>query len=39
LRSAIWSRFVERSELVGLPEFVEELNALVLGYLRSTRSS
>lgn len=34
LRSAIWAAVVERPELIGTPEFVEELSALVMGYLR-----
>jgi hypothetical protein len=34
LRSAVWAAVVERPELIGTPEFVEELSALVLGYLR-----
>lgn len=34
LRSAVWAAVVERPELIGTPELVEELSALVLGYLR-----
>ena len=34
LRSAVWAAVVERPELMGTPELVEELSALVLGYLR-----
>lgn len=34
LRSAVWATVVERPELMGTPEFVEELSALILGYLR-----
>ncbi|MFY0569875.1 TetR/AcrR family transcriptional regulator [Archangium lansingense] len=34
LRSAVWAAVVERPELIGTPEFVEELSALILGYLR-----
>ncbi|WP_257459634.1 TetR/AcrR family transcriptional regulator [Archangium lipolyticum] len=37
LRSAVWSTVVERPELIGTPELVEELSALVLGYLRPRR--
>ncbi|HEX5754607.1 MAG TPA: TetR/AcrR family transcriptional regulator [Archangium sp.] len=34
LRSAVWATVVERPELMGTPELVEELSKLVLGYLR-----
>lgn len=34
LRSAVWAAVVERPELIGTPELVEELSTLVLGYLR-----
>jgi AcrR family transcriptional regulator len=34
VRGAIWSTLTERPELVREPEFVEELSALVLGYLK-----
>lgn len=34
LRSAVWAAVVERPELIGTPELVEELSALILGYLR-----
>lgn len=33
MRGAIWATLVERPEVVREPEFVEELSALVLGYL------
>ncbi|MFL5359254.1 hypothetical protein [Archangium sp.] len=34
MRGAIWATVIERPEMVGDPELVEELSALVLGYLR-----
>jgi AcrR family transcriptional regulator len=34
LRSAVWAALLERPELMGTPELVEELSTLVLGYLR-----
>ena len=34
LRSAVWAAVVERPELIGTPELVEELSTLILGYLR-----
>ena len=36
VRGAIWATLTERPELVREPEFVEELSALALGYLRPT---
>lgn len=38
LRGAFWAAVIERPELIGTPELVEELSLLVLGYLQPRMS-